>query len=140
LRLSTRIALIAAASACFIWRGYFVRVAVDQSLGYLGTIFGFPLMVGACAAILFAFLGLNLRSRVFEYLGKISYGLYVYHFGCIALVHRYLPNFGYPFHLPAVVLLVFTSTILISIVSYELVEKRFLRLKRRFTFVESHPA
>jgi peptidoglycan/LPS O-acetylase OafA/YrhL len=140
LRWTTRITLIAAASAAFIWRGYYVRNDVYQSLGFVGTILGFPLMVAACSAILFAFLGAPIRSSLLEYLGKISYGLYVYHYGCIALVDRYLPRFDYRFHFPLMLVLVFGSTILVSVVSYELFEKRFLRLKKHFTFIESHPA
>ncbi len=67
------------------------------------------------------------------YLGKISYGLYVYHGLCHGLMIRYLPlkNIYLQFFL------FFGLSILISALSFELFEKHFLKLKRYFNTQES---
>lgn len=84
------------------------------------------------------------------YLGRISYGLYVFHFAWLILVEQaVLP--WLTMHLPAgpIALLLKESiiaslslvlTLVCAIVSYQLLEKPFLKLKRRFTVIQSRPA
>ena len=66
-----------------------------------------------------------LENRILDYLGRISYGLYVYHFAAIYLVSNAAP------HLPEVVRVALSLglTVAVSAASYELVEKRFTALK-----------
>lgn len=85
------------------------------------------------------------QNRVFTYLGKISYGLYVYSalgllLGGLA-VNRllHIPKNAVLYHPLGVMLVSLLITILLSILSYQLVEKNFLRLKKRFTVIESRP-
>ena len=74
-----------------------------------------------------------LSRRPFPYLGRISFGIYVFHIVAISLfeIHgnRPIPAF----HRTILVSLAFMATILAAVASYELFEKRFLRLKKRFT-------
>jgi peptidoglycan/LPS O-acetylase OafA/YrhL len=84
------------------------------------------------------------RSRMMTYLGKISYGLYVYHLlaiNCGIWLAKYLNIL--PDRIITFQLAVFTSglwfTVLFSIVSYQLLEKPFLRYKERFTAIKSRP-
>lgn len=65
------------------------------------------------------------KSRL-RYLGEISYGLYVFHYPCLWLVYTCMPD-----HVPGVLTIVVALilTILLSIVSYELYEKKFIALK-----------
>lgn len=86
-------------------------------------------------------LSVLLNSSHIRYLGKISYGLYVYHVAMLSLgtylVNKFvLPErlFVYP---GAVLLTTLVLTILISAISYQTLEKPFLKLKSRFSFVES---
>lgn len=111
-----------------------------QPLSFLQASIGYPTVVAACTAVMFAFIGLPLRSKALEYLGKISYGLYVYHLMCIFLVERLLNTklSTWNFLLGNVTALVLT--IVVAAVSYALLEKPFLMLKRRFTYVSSRPA
>jgi peptidoglycan/LPS O-acetylase OafA/YrhL len=75
------------------------------------------------------------NNRFFSYSGKISYGLYVFHFIIINLVAAYCVshdiNFAETagkFQIPIYI----GCTYVCAIVSYELYEKKFLRLKKRF--------
>ena len=74
------------------------------------------------------FLRLLFENRVVRYLGEISYGLYVFHFIVLGYYTLYHPEYSANKRM-VVALLV---TILWSAASYELMEKRFIRMKDRF--------
>jgi peptidoglycan/LPS O-acetylase OafA/YrhL len=96
-------------------------------------------MCAGCAAFLWGFLHMPkaaLHPKL-VYLGRISYGLYVFQgVGLIlgsAFIQPYLKGgLWLPFS--------FVITILLAILSYEFYEKPFLKLKRRFELVHSRPA
>jgi peptidoglycan/LPS O-acetylase OafA/YrhL len=102
-------------------------------------------MYGVLFAILLVNLAANPRSLVrlehpvFNYLGKISYGLYMYHLVGIALAHglvqRLAPGSDLLFHGLSVLL-----SIGLAAVSYQWFESRFIRMKFRFTKVPSGEA
>ena len=87
----------------------------------------YPLAAAASTAIIFGTLGARsgARLRAAAYLGKISYGLYVFH----AAVIRLVPS----------PLLALPLTIGVAAVSYRYLESPFLRLKNRFTHVGTRP-
>lgn len=69
------------------------------------------------------------RGRtIFHYFGKISYGIYMYHGFVIFALIRIFPSW----QTPLFIVWVFVFTIIISALSYELVEKPILRLKKPF--------
>lgn len=83
---------------------------------------------------------ISFNNRVWEYLGKISYGLYVYHLIIIFLVLKYCYYFDASQQVKNLLTLIYTltGTILISSVSYEFFEKPFLRIKERsFSIIRS---
>ena len=69
-----------------------------------------------------------------KFLGKISYGLYMYHWIIISLILHYFPVFHENSDLSNVLLYVavFGATIIISTTSYYLIEQRLLKLKDKF--------
>ncbi len=69
-----------------------------------------------------------LRSHFFSFTGKISYGLYVYH--PISLV--FFVHFFYGYSILITILGSFLISYLLSTVSYYILEKSFLKLKRYF--------
>lgn len=82
---------------------------------------------------------LNLEFKLLRYLGIISFGLYIYHNVLIVILIKLLFRLNllndfilYP--------LVFISTIIVSVISYELFEKKFLRLKLKFSKVKTGDA
>ncbi|MDJ1482405.1 acyltransferase [Cytophagaceae bacterium YF14B1] len=82
---------------------------------------------------------INLENTVLDFLGRISYGIYVIHPIIIFLVSQLIPkNF-----LPTIFLYVFLYlaitilTILIAYISYEFFEKQFLKIKNKFSTIPS---
>ncbi len=76
----------------------------------------------------------------FVYLGKRSYGLYVYHllgYGLAMSVEYRVPALHS--NLPALFLLWLGFTILIGVISYRVIEVPFLKLKKKFEVVHSRP-
>jgi len=86
-------------------------------------------------SILFALILVNIRDKkfipiifengIFAYLGKISYGLYVYHFPIVYFATHELADI--PFYIRAPIIL--CITIAISALSFHFLEKRFLDKK-----------
>jgi peptidoglycan/LPS O-acetylase OafA/YrhL len=76
--------------------------------------------------------------RSLVYLGRIAYGLYVFHMLVISLVRNY---FSPHVRIPGVALLVeLCLCIVIASISYEFFEKPFLKLKHNFEIVHSRTA
>jgi peptidoglycan/LPS O-acetylase OafA/YrhL len=89
--------------------------------------------------IFFAFFGLEAKwiPRQAIYLGKISYGLYIWHIIAIWIVELVLGGIAPSIALPVIALI---ATVVIAWASYRWLEKPFLALKERFTLVESRSA
>ena len=79
-----------------------------------------------------------LKRRPFQYLGKISYGLYVFHFVGIAVASKLASTMGWTSWAVSA-LTAFVATTFCSVLSYELFERQFLKLKQRFETVHSRP-
>ncbi len=82
-----------------------------------------------------------LQNKVLDFLGKISYGLYMYHFMLIPLmlflVMKYIDvNNSILFNV-ILYCVTITSSIAVASLSYYLFELKFVRLKNRFTVVKS---
>lgn len=116
----------------------------------LTLFFGYPAASVGCVTILAAFLGANLRAtnpiiRAGIYLGKISYGLYIWHMLALEVVVRVLAR-PIPFagewieSSSFAALSALLLTIAIAAASYRLLELPFLRLKSRFALIPSRPA
>lgn len=108
----------------------------------------YPLVGIGTSLILFAtlngnlgFVSILLRNQWLRYLGKISYGLYVYHLIGIKLSSYIVDSFVSPNQHAVYPILVLISTLIVTIVistlSYEILEKTFLRIKDRFTLIHS---
>jgi len=82
---------------------------------------------------------LNLDANVFDFLGKISYGIYVYHPLVILMFTKLLT--GMEMQSVYKYILVYVSitgaTVLTAYLSYEYIEKHFLKLKRKVSVIQS---
>ncbi len=79
---------------------------------------------------------LNLDNKILNYLGRITYGFYMYHVMVIAFVFKYFSSGN------GIVIytLVYLLTTVIAIGSYELIEKRFLHAKLKYAVIPSTDA
>jgi peptidoglycan/LPS O-acetylase OafA/YrhL len=135
-RNATRFAMITGALALLALTGIYSDFAGPTSL------IGFPVAAVVSILLIAGTLGPvnGVRpARILQpliYLGRISYGLYVFHVAAINLVSvpsgsgvRWALNLSESFGL----------TVLLAALSYRFVETPFLRLKQRFSRVESSP-
>jgi peptidoglycan/LPS O-acetylase OafA/YrhL len=106
----------------------------------------YSLIAAGCILLFLSLLGASKRLPKFIiYLGKISYGLYVYHWLFLELVYVVPHTSAGEFIAPhnsiasfvAKYLLSLAATVLIAVFSYRYFERPFLELKKRFTFVVS---
>ena len=78
------------------------------------------------------------------FLGKISYGLYVYHVAVLSVVHVAFSRFiggsesSVGFWLAEGVCAFFT-TVIVSVISYQYLERPFLKLKSKHEMIKSRP-
>jgi peptidoglycan/LPS O-acetylase OafA/YrhL len=86
---------------------------------------------------------LRFKGKAIDYLGKISYGIYMYHLMCITFtIYALDAIFGFQQKLTVlesamVYVISLAFTIIIASLSYEYIEKRFIKRKRKFTTVVS---
>jgi peptidoglycan/LPS O-acetylase OafA/YrhL len=83
-------------------------------------------------------------QKPFLYLGKISYGLYVFHVLLLGLVRDALTHLAGGYLNPVafqliVMAIALPATVVTGMLSYQYLESPFLRFKKRFTFVRSRP-
>ena len=140
--------VVSAISCWFVSSVYFgVQADTPQSTAVQAPI-GWALVLAGTLLLFLSVLGTPSRflPRSVIYLGRISYGLYVFHELVYYLVFHlgkaWLSRFSAALHLGAWrggvgTILSFVFTILVAHLSFQYYEWPFLRLKRRFTIVPS---
>jgi peptidoglycan/LPS O-acetylase OafA/YrhL len=151
-----RLALLGLSLSCWFYSCYglhaFFGSAGGRNPGSWPLIFGWALVALGCVLLMVAFLGVRtaLMPGWAIYLGRISYGLYVFHEFAITLTHRlviepvaslnnpvvnslkgpiYLLNLG----------LTLGLTFLMAALSYRYFETPFLKMKKCHAVIESQP-
>lgn len=136
-----RVALLVFGAATLVLAGRYGDLNGARSLVSL------PASTVACMAMIIATLGMPLMAsrhpimRVLVYLGRISYGLYVYHF-LFAMLFKVAVNVdpsGEPVHRAIGVAATLAATLAAATISYQLLELPFLRWKAKFAHVASSP-
>ena len=150
--LPKRAATLLGGFACWMVASGACHVVRAESPGAFKLVTGYLLVVLGTFLIFTAFAGAprTIFPKSILYLGKISYGLYVFHVLSLALTMKVMFALfaqgrtlstsaltGVIISAAAVALIV---TILCAMASYHFLEKPFLRLKKRFTLVRSRPA
>ncbi len=137
-----RVAMVVGGIAAVVFVANFWNLPAPQSQEWLPNLFGFPMVAAGSTLILLATLGISATLPGWLiYLGRISYGLYIYHLLALSFTRSFIIR-GHIKHFRRLFLsqnLALAITILLAVVSYELLEKPFLRLKRRFELVSSRP-
>jgi len=85
---------------------------------------------------------ITLKNRWFDFMGKLSYGMYVLHPFVILLVSIPLKHIvplipGKPFQFLLIIAFVYPITILAATISYKYFELKFLRLKEQYAKIPS---
>eukprot|EP00388_Colpodella_angusta_P012414 GDKJ01031493.1.p2 GENE.GDKJ01031493.1~~GDKJ01031493.1.p2 ORF type:complete len:369 (-),score=-9.89 GDKJ01031493.1:51-1157(-) len=117
----------------FLYAATFSAIAFGLKVPYVNNLF-YALMF----ALIIANLALNpnsiisLENRVFNYLGKISYGVYMYHSIAIVLVLKVLPRLDLD-NLFLEYLLSALITTAIATLSFEFFENEFIKRKIKFS-------
>jgi peptidoglycan/LPS O-acetylase OafA/YrhL len=139
-------AAILLGAALLLAANYYFDTTTNSGTASLGRTYPGYLITGIGAALLLlGTIGVRV-SRLLDpavWLGKVSYGLYVYHMPCVlfsVVVCAKLFHIRTPSD-PQLYLFVFAAglplTIATSVLSYRYLEAPFLRLKERFTIVRS---
>jgi peptidoglycan/LPS O-acetylase OafA/YrhL len=151
-----RLVLLACCFLCWFYSCYglhaFFGATGGRNPGSWPLIAGWALVTLGCVLLIVAFMGVRaaLLPNWAIYLGRISYGLYVYHLFAISLMNhliiRRVADLNDPalnvFKGPIYLLNLFLClglTILMAAVSYRFFETPFLKMKRRHTVIESQP-
>jgi peptidoglycan/LPS O-acetylase OafA/YrhL len=99
-----------------------------------------------CLCLFFSLLPLTAgrMQKPFIYLGKISYGLYVYHVLWLGAARHIIRHFAGNLSLGAAQLcamaIALPGCVVTAMLSYRYLESPFLRFKKRYTVVLSRPA
>lgn len=115
-------------------------LAVRFNPGGWGNVLLYPIVAASATAMVVVTLsdtpGRLMSAPLLVYLGRMSYGLYVYHRFGLELAELALPGTaGAPLAGRAALALFITGAL--SAASYRWLEMPFLRLKARFTYVRS---
>jgi peptidoglycan/LPS O-acetylase OafA/YrhL len=151
IRPATRVLLFVGGWTCWFCASSVCHVVRTESPGVGHLVVGYALVMAGVVLIFLCFFGwrpAHLPSSLL-YLGKITYGLYVFHFFFLEVVLRVAVASLARFHAPALPLLGLHAacaivalglTIGCAIMSYTFLERPFLMLKKRFTIIPSRPA
>jgi len=105
-------------------------------------IWGYSLVNGLCAVLIYGVVRHGWAARLLEwsplrYLGKISYGMYVYHLAIVWLMGTLFgQNLSEPFF-PLLAFVTFALVWVVAAMSYQWMEKPIMDLKDRFFEVPS---
>jgi peptidoglycan/LPS O-acetylase OafA/YrhL len=140
LRLGVRLGMLVGGTIPLALVANYWKIHGPERLEWIPTLVGFPVVALSCTLIMLAVLGIGFRMpRSLLYLGKISYGLYVYH----ALAND-LSNMLIPVHTAFIQLalrpvVALAITMVLASISYAVLETPFLKLKKRFAHIDSRP-
>jgi peptidoglycan/LPS O-acetylase OafA/YrhL len=106
--------------------------------GFYKEVWGYTLLNYLFAVLIYNVARKNFLTRILEfaplrYMGKISYGLYVYHYGTIAIMVALFRKYelDYSLRSPQMFIASFGVTLLIASLSFYLFEKPITDLKDR---------
>lgn len=106
--------------------------------GFYKEVWGYTLLNYLFAVLIYCVARTNFLTGILEsaplrYLGKISYGLYVYHYGIIAIIVALFRKYDIDYSLrsPQMFVVSMSATLLIATLSFYLLEKPIINLKDR---------
>lgn len=141
LRAPGRVALAAAGLCLWYLESQVCRINATTPLPAAQLLSGYALVLLGTLAVFLAFLDLKATvPQALRYLGRITYGLYVFHEMFLWLVLDAPARLWFPQSIPVRLIGAAAATFLVAALSYRFLEKPFLRFKYRFEVVHSRPA
>ena len=112
--------------------------------GFYKEVWGYSILNYLFAVLIYCVARTNFLTGILEsaplrYLGRISYGLYVYHYGVIAMTAALFRKYDLPYSLrsPQMFVAAMGTTLLAATLSFYLLEKPIINLKDKFFRVSS---
>lgn len=135
-----RSTMIVVGVACLATAALYFGIKNDP-LTTTRIVLGYPAVALGGVLLLLAVLRDGAKpARALVYLGRISYGLYVFHVLGLLISDYVVPNQGANLARYGLRVFVgFTLTVTMAAISYRWLETPFLHLKQRFTYVVSRP-
>lgn len=97
-------------------------------LGYLGVACASFFLIQDLVMSPYSFMKKFFSLKPAVYIGRISYGLYLWHYPLYAVVNHFFPKAHFNFIFP----LKITLSVIIASLSYYIIEVHFLKLKKKF--------
>lgn len=134
---AARTVCIAGVFATLFATEYFFHIETVgyPSSGPLSLCLGYALVAGSCALLTYAVLGSRGWPKWLVHLGKVSYGLYVFHLPVISVFSRVQLHASLWVHQTLSLLV----TIVLALLSYRFFETPFLKRKQRLEVISSRP-
>jgi peptidoglycan/LPS O-acetylase OafA/YrhL len=132
-----RLILIASVPTIWFVAEYFTKIKLlGQGALEPGRLcLGYASVAISCAVLIYAVLGSEGWPRWLVHMGKVSYGLYVFHVPVLIVIRR--SPFSMSFWLAEALALILTSAL--ALLSYQYFEMRFLKMKQRLEVIPSRP-
>jgi peptidoglycan/LPS O-acetylase OafA/YrhL len=136
---AARFGLVAGALVCWFVAVYVCHIKdLDGTASAAHLVIGYALLASGCVGVMLAFMGITHVPKGIAYLGRISYGLYVFHMLAIYLASVVLSGtIGRNWFYRAILAL--PITLGLAALSYKYFEGPFLRLKDRSAVIHSQP-
>ncbi len=150
LRTRLRVTFLALGGLCWLVASAVCHIVRTQSPGPVSLVTGYGLVLVGTMLIFNGVAGWSGRPipKVFLYLGKISFGLYVFHVACLLLMEqatamlqaRWLIGSASPYLAAGISsVLALLLTVVCASLTYHFLERPFLRLKDRFSAIHTRP-
>lgn len=119
---------------------------IPHNKSFLFNLYNYHILPFLFSAILINIIDLqssiiNIENKITNYIGKISYSLYLLHLIVFYFLFPVLQNWFEGCHKMIIIFGVYSISILIAIaiasLSYELIEKHFLKYKKHFTHIQT---
>jgi peptidoglycan/LPS O-acetylase OafA/YrhL len=119
------------------------HLLLSRPEGFAAPMWGFSIAAIGSVAFLVATIGVKpgnlLNSSALVYLGRISYGLYIFHGAALVAADHLVPASSNAVFWPLLAILAFAMTLALSAASYRWFESGFLRMKKRYEVIGSAP-
>jgi peptidoglycan/LPS O-acetylase OafA/YrhL len=135
-----RLLLAIAALAVWFTAALVFHVKDRDALATVAVLPGYALIAAGCAGWMMAFMGLQRVPGWIAYLGRISYGLYVFHLFAIDEWKGFASKHRLPDNPLLELLVAFAGSLLLAALSYRYFEAPFRRLKDKEAIIHSQPA